>query len=120
MACAPLEESLKDKKRLLMKKQNAVHFELPGALRHDAQTLVEDAHALIEATAEITDHKVTEARKRLETALANGQEVYKGLRRRVIAGAQAADDAVQEHPYRAIGISFGVGVLLGILMKRRS
>ena len=102
-----------------MKKQPATHFELPRALRHDAQTLVEDAHALIEATAEITDQKVSDARKRLETALENGQEVYQGVRKRIIAGAQAADDAVHDNPYRAIGISFGVGLLLGMLMKRR-
>lgn len=102
-----------------MKKQHAAHFELPGALRHDARTLVEDAQALVEATAEITDHKVTEARKRLEKALENGQELYSDLRNRVLARARAADEAVHENPYQAIGISFGVGLLIGLFLKRR-
>jgi len=93
-------------------------------LRHDAHTLVEDAQALLEATAEITDHKVTEARKRLADALENGQELYQDLRNRVVSGAQLADqmvqEKVQENPYRALGLCFGVGVLLGMLMKRRA
>ncbi len=103
-----------------MKKHNsAPHFELPGALRHDANTLVEDAQALLEATSEITDQKVTEARKRLADAIENGQEAYKNLRKRVMAGAKAADEVVHEHPYRVMGISFGIGILVGLLMKRR-
>ncbi len=85
-------------------------------MRHDAQTVVEDAQALLEATAEITDAKVTEARKRLSDALQNGQEAYEDLRERVVTGAQ---QAVQEHPFQTIAVSFGLGLLLGVLMKRR-
>ena len=104
-----------------MKKHHAArHYELPEALRHDAQTLVEDAQALLEATAEITDQKVTEARKRLADALENGQEVYQSLRNRVVAGAKVADQLVQENPYRALGLTFGLGVLVGVWMRRRA
>ena len=104
-----------------MRKQHTTgHYELPDALRHDAHTLVEDAQALLEATAEITDQKVTEARKRLADALENGQEVYQSLRNRVAAGAKAADKLVQDNPYRALGLTFGLGVLAGVWMRRRS
>ena len=108
-------------KNTFMKKHHAArHYELPDALRHDANTLVEDAQALLEATAEITDHKVTEARKRLANALENGQELYQDLRNRVVSGAQVADQMVHENPYRALGLSFGLGLVLGLWMKRRA
>ena len=105
-----------------MRKQHAVrhHYELPTALRHDAQTVVEDAQALVEATAEITDQKVTEARKRLENALNNGKQAYEDLRKRVISGAQVADEFVHENPYRALGMTFGLGLLLGLCFRRRA
>jgi len=104
-----------------MKRQNSIHhYETPGALRHDAHTLVEDARALLEATAQITDEKVTEARKRLTEALETGQEAYENLRERVLLGAKAADRAVHEHPYPTMAVAFGVGALVGFLLSRRS
>ena len=38
---------------------------------------------------------------------------------KAVEGAKAADEAVHEHPYQAIGIAFGVGALLGYLVARR-
>ena len=104
-----------------MKRRNSTsHFETPDALRHDATTLAEDAKALLEATSEITDEKVAEARKRLADALESGQEAYENLRERVIMGAKAADRTVHEHPYPTMAVVFGVGALVGFLLSRRS
>jgi ElaB/YqjD/DUF883 family membrane-anchored ribosome-binding protein len=104
----------------MKKPQNTSHFETPQAIRHDADTLVADAQALVAATAEIADEKVSAARERLTAALENGQEIYQSMRNRVVASAKAADEVVRENPYRMIGVSFGVGVLIGLLLKRRS
>jgi ElaB/YqjD/DUF883 family membrane-anchored ribosome-binding protein len=98
---------------------HANRYETPNALRHDAHTLVEDARALIEATAEIADEKVAEARKRLSDALETGEEAYEKLREKVIIGAKAADRTVHEHPYPTIAMAFGVGALMGFLFGRR-
>ena len=94
-------------------------YETPDALRHDAHTLAEGAHALLEATAEITDKKVAEARRRLSEALDHGKEIYDGLHEKVVRGAKAADEAVHEHPYQGMAIAFGLGALLGYLVSRR-
>ena len=104
-----------------MKRQNTTtsHYETPDALRHDANTLAEDARALLEATAEIADEKVAQARQRLSDALATSQEAYENLRERVIMGAKAADRAVHEHPYPTMAVVFGVGALVGFLCTRR-
>jgi ElaB/YqjD/DUF883 family membrane-anchored ribosome-binding protein len=104
----------------IMKRQNTTHhYETPDALRHDAHTLAEDARALLEATAEITDEKVAEARKRLTEALETGREAYENLRERVVLGAKTADRVVHEHPYPTMAVVFGVGALVGFLLSRR-
>ena len=103
-----------------MKTNTKSHFETPSALSHDAHTLVEDARALLEATAEIADEKVAPARKRLEEALAAGRETYEELQERVKRGARIADETVRSHPYESIAVAFGVGALIGFLVSRRS
>ena len=35
------------------------------------------------------------------------------------AGVRATDHAIREHPYESIGIAFGVGMLLGVLINRK-
>jgi ElaB/YqjD/DUF883 family membrane-anchored ribosome-binding protein len=94
-------------------------YETPDALRHDARKLAEDARALLEATAEVTDEKVAEARRRLTEALADGKQTYARLREKANQGAKAADQAIRGHPYQSITIALGVGALLGFLVARR-
>ena len=42
-----------------------------------------------------------------------------GVHEKAVEGVQATDEAVHEHPYRASGIAFGVGTLIGYLVARR-
>ena len=102
-----------------MKTQAKPHFETPGALSHDASTLVEDARGLLEATAEIADEKVAAARKRLGEALETGLETYEHLQQKVVRGAKIADKTVRDHPYQSMAIAFGVGAIIGYLVSRR-
>lgn len=94
-------------------------YETPQAVRHDARTLVEDARAMIEATANIADEKITEARERLSEALERGRMTYDRVKEKAIEGAKAADETIRTHPYHAAGITFGLGVLVGVLLARR-
>jgi|SwirhirootsSR3_FD_contig_31_26206218_length_322_multi_3_in_0_out_0_1 ElaB/YqjD/DUF883 family membrane-anchored ribosome-binding protein len=65
-----------------------------------------------------------------ETLTARGKEAANRLagaldsaRTRVqestVASAKATDRAIREYPYQSLGIAFGVGVLLGVLIARR-
>ena len=83
-------------------------------------TLAEDARALMTATADVAGEKVSEARKRLAAALESGKELYGRVRDKTVEKAMAVDETVREHPYQAMGIALGVGVLLGVLLTRRS
>jgi ElaB/YqjD/DUF883 family membrane-anchored ribosome-binding protein len=86
---------------------------------NDMGTLAEDARALMAATVDVAGEKVGEARKRLAAALERGKEIAGDVRDKAVAGAKATDKAVREHPYQAIGIALGVGMLLGYLVARR-
>jgi ElaB/YqjD/DUF883 family membrane-anchored ribosome-binding protein len=89
------------------------------ATGNDMGTLAEDARVLMAATADVAGEKVAEARKRLAAALHTAKEIAGRVRDKAVEGAQAADEAVRENPYQAIGIAFGVGALVGYLVMRR-
>jgi ElaB/YqjD/DUF883 family membrane-anchored ribosome-binding protein len=86
---------------------------------NDMGTLAEDARALMDATADVDGEKVSDARKRLAAALERGKEICGRVREKAVEGAKAADTAVREHPYQAIGLALGVGALLGYLVSLR-
>ena len=46
------------------------------------------------------------------------KEVYQRLQEQTVAAAKATDKAVRENPYQALGIAFGVGLLIGIVATR--
>jgi ElaB/YqjD/DUF883 family membrane-anchored ribosome-binding protein len=79
---------------------------------NDIGSLAEDARALMAATADVAGEKVGEARKRLTAALKCAKE-------KAVRGAKAVDEAVHEHPYRAMAIGIGAGAILGCLLARR-
>jgi len=67
-----------------------------------------------EECAETTRH----LREKLQTAIDKAKEVYAKLEDRTVATAKKTDHAVHEHPYQAIGIAFGIGLLVGVLTAR--
>ena len=87
--------------------------------RNAMDTLADDARALMAATADVAGEKVSEARKRLAAALESGKEIYGRVRDKTVDCAKATDEAVQAHPYQAIGIALGVGALIGYLVAYR-
>ena len=89
------------------------------AVTNDIGQLAEDARALMTATADVAGEKVGEARKRLAAALERAKQIAATVRDKAVAGAKATDEAVHEHPYKAIAIGVGVGAILGFLIARR-
>ena len=83
------------------------------------ENLVEDARELLEATANVAEGKVVEARKRLAAAIEKGKDAWHAVQDTAVSGAKATDRAIREHPYPSIAIAFGVGLLVGFLARRR-
>ncbi len=60
----------------------------------------------------------SEVKAKLESVVEKAKEVCERLQNQTAAAAKATDKTIREHPYHAIGIAFGVGVLLGVLAVR--
>ncbi|HEV2391323.1 MAG TPA: DUF883 C-terminal domain-containing protein [Verrucomicrobiae bacterium] len=57
-----------------------------------------------------------EMRVKLENAIEKAKEVCERLQDQTAAAAKATDKTIREHPYQALGIAFGTGVLIGVLV----
>ncbi len=86
---------------------------------NEMATLVDDACALVSATADVAGEKVTEARQRLSVAVENAKKVAGRVREKAVQTAHATDEAVHEHPYKAIAVGVGLGAVLGFYLARR-
>ena len=71
----------------------------------------------MEAT-ERGDNEKRDIRAKLEAATEKAKEVCQRLQDQTVAAAKATDKAVREHPYQAIGVAFGLGVLIGVVVSR--
>lgn len=75
---------------------------------------------LSEDASEYAEEAMDSLRDRLDAAQARLSELYSGAKRQVVAGAKHTDAAIRANPYQAIAIAAGVGLLLGVLLGRRS
>jgi ElaB/YqjD/DUF883 family membrane-anchored ribosome-binding protein len=89
----------------------------------DLKTLAADAEELLKATAGDLSDKAKDARVRVSAALDRAKASYEEIQDQGIESARAAaakaDETIRAHPYESLGIAFGVGVLLGALLRRR-
>lgn len=89
----------------------------------DLRMLARDADDLLNATAGDASEKATAARARLASALEKAKATCSDLQDQGITAAKAAarkaDDAIRSHPYESIGVAFGAGLLLGVLLNRK-
>ena len=83
------------------------------------ENLSVDARVLLEATADVAEEHVVEARERLAAALDEGKAVWTRVQHRAIEGAHVTDRVIRSHPYRAMTIALGVGAVLALLASRR-
>jgi len=89
----------------------------------DLRSLVHDSEELLKATAGDVSEKAREARTRLSAALERSKSTVADLQSQAMAGAKAAarkaDTVIREHPYESLGVAFGVGLVIGVLVGRR-
>src|SRR5215472_3695712 len=93
--------------------------EANARLVRDLKAVVEDAEELLHATADLAGEKIKEVRARLSTAVDAAKQSCHDLEEKSTAALQATDRCIREHPYETIGVAFGVGLVIGVLVGRR-
>jgi len=92
-------------------------------LFEDLKAVVEDAEALLSATAGQAGDRIAEARSRAEATVKAARKRMNDLQDDVLAQtkevADQADAYVHKNPWQAIGIAVAAGVILGLMISRR-
>ena len=92
-------------------------------VRNDMRTLMREAQDLFREATSMTGDRADEMRERgmalLETALTKAQEMQAVAIETGKEVAETADDFVKENPWKAVALSAGVGVLVGLLIARK-
>lgn len=85
----------------------------------DLKAVAQDTEELLRATAGQAGEKAVELRERLTSVLDSAKSTCQRLEAKATAGAESTDKLLRDHPYEAIGVGFGAGLLLGLLLGRR-
>jgi ElaB/YqjD/DUF883 family membrane-anchored ribosome-binding protein len=106
--------------------------ETPEQIIEHISRLMSEAEAMI--TGPITDkaggkleelrERLAAARERLNNAYSTARETltnaYDTTRDHVVAGAKHTDETIRTHPYQSLAVALGIGVLLGVVIGRKS
>ena len=88
----------------------------------DLKSLIGDAEELLKASATQAGEKFAVARQKIEQSLVEGKkslaDAEKILVKKSKEAADVADDYVRENPWGAVGIAAGIGLVLGLLIRR--
>lgn len=92
-------------------------------LVRDFKILVADAESLLKATAGQSGEAVAAMRAKVGESLAVAKvkltEAEQLALEKAKAAAAATDEYVHDHPWHAVGIAAGVGLVIGLLIGRR-
>jgi ElaB/YqjD/DUF883 family membrane-anchored ribosome-binding protein len=88
----------------------------------DVKTVLGDAEDLLRQSAASTGEQAAQLRERGLALLRQGREKAQELQEKAVArsraAARATDDYVHENPWRSMGVAFGVGLAVGLLLNR--
>jgi ElaB/YqjD/DUF883 family membrane-anchored ribosome-binding protein len=85
----------------------------------DLKTVTRDAEELLKTVSGERGNGSNEMRVRLSSAIESAKATYRRLEEKTVAGAKATDKAIRAHPYESLGVAFGVGLLVGVLVGRK-
>ncbi len=102
-------------------KNNQTTTHLPKELLAELQSLVAEAQTMMsDSGSDPAAETIESLRARFGAAQQRMGEMYAVARKRVVAGAKCTDTAIRENPYQSLAVAIGVGLLVGVLLGRRS
>ncbi len=104
-----------------MKNHRHTAAQSPQELLTELKDLVSDAEKMVaDSAGEATEGLMESLRSRYEAAQERISTLYTGARKKVVAGARYTDETIRENPYQALAVAAGVGLLVGVLLGRRT
>lgn len=95
----------------------------PNPVGRDIQNVVSDAQDLLKTVQDTGSDKIGEMRAKMQAQIDAARQTLTELQQGVQDGAKVAinttDEYVRANPWRAVGISAGIGALIGFLIARR-
>ena len=92
-------------------------------LKSDLKTVLSDMEEYLRVTASQTGEKIGVLRERLQEQMHKAKDRLAETTEVVVVkakeGARATDEYVRDHPWHAVGIAAGVGLVIGMLISRR-
>jgi ElaB protein len=95
----------------------------PNPVNRDIQNVVTDAQDLLKTVQSEGEGKLNEMRGKVQAQIDAARQTLAELQSTVTDSAKVAmnstDEYVRANPWRAVGISAGIGALIGFLIARR-
>lgn len=92
-------------------------------LMSDVNAVLVDAEDLLKQAAAASGEQAADLRRRAQSAIASAKTRLVDIEHKVVDktkyAAKATDHWVHDHPWTAMGIAAGVGVLIGLVINRR-
>ncbi len=93
--------------------------ETPEQIIEHISRLMAEAEAMLAGpVTEQVGGKLSDLKDRLTDAREKVSDMYTRARRNVVAGAKYTDETIREYPYYAMAAALGVGLLVGVLLRR--
>jgi len=88
-------------------------------LSDDLATARQNAGEIVNAAAEKAKENVNKIRSGLDGTLQSTKAAAQRVQTQAVSTAKATDQCIRAHPYQTIGVFFGLGILTGLLLRRR-
>ena len=88
----------------------------PRKVLQDVRVLVQDVESLVRGAGLRFSAR---SRDELDVALVKMNEARKRLEKQAAKTVEHTAVVVRKHPYESLGIAFGVGVILGLILGRK-
>lgn len=92
-------------------------------VRNDMKTLLKDSQELFREATAATGEKAEDLRNKglvmLDAAMEKAQEIQATAMEKGKKATQTTDEFVHEHPWKAVAISAGIGLVIGMLISRK-
>jgi ElaB/YqjD/DUF883 family membrane-anchored ribosome-binding protein len=93
----------------------------PKELLTELQALVADAEKMIgDSAGEASEGVMDALRTRYENVSERLTDFYTTAKKKVVAGAKYTDTTIRENPYQSLAVAAGLGLLVGVLLGRRT